>query len=175
MRISASFKAAFQTASDKVCADLAAALKAIPQVSKVRVENLTQGTGTLKAKVNFIYAEAKISAWLDREYLRPDSTSTYGAYEAADICFTGCHETVDAMITAVQAKYVGFLRQLADRIVTAPLGEANLNRTQILLMRQTALIDAGFDAEAKLMPNGDFRLIITHPRVKEPLKEIKVV
>lgn len=172
MKVSTSFKAAFQLAADKVCADLTAALKATPLVSKVTVENLTGGTGTLKAKVTFFYAEARVSAWLDRDYLRPDSTFTFSS--PSDIIFDGSHETVEAMIAAIRVKYVAFLKVLADRIVTEPLNEANLNRKQILLMRQTALIDAGFDAEAKLMTNGDFRLVISHEWIKTPLKEIKV-
>ena len=50
--------------------------------------------------------------------------------------------------------------------VQPKLNEPSLNRTQVLLMRQTALIDAGFDAETKLMANGDFRLIISHESIK---------
>lgn len=172
MRISSSFKAAFQVASDRVCADLTVALKAIPQVSKVTVENLTQNTGTLKAKVSFIFAEARVAAWLDRDYLRADNI--FRGNQAPDIVFDGAHETVEAMISAVQVKYVGFLHELIKRTLAKKLDEPSLNRKQILLMRQTDLIDAGFDAEAKLMPNGDFRLIISHECSKTPLKEVKV-
>lgn len=172
MKIRISYRAAFQVASDKVCADLTAALKAIPHISDVSVVNLTMGTGTLKAKVSFFYAEAAIGAWLDSSFLRSDSV--FRGFTTPDIIFEGAHETVDSMVAAIQCKYVGFLRVLLNRIVSEPLAEANLNRKQILIMRQTALIDAGFDAEAKLMPNGDFRLIVTHERVKTPLKEVKI-
>lgn len=168
MRISTSFRAAFQVCADKVCADLTVALKAVPKVSKVSVENLTQGTGTLKAKVTFYYAEALVAAWLDNIFLRNDN-----GWPVPDIALTRSHETVDSMIAEVQVKYTDFVSVLMRRVLEQPLNPT-LNRKQVLLMRQTALIDAGFDATAKLMPNGDFRLVITHECVKMPLAEVKV-
>ena len=167
MRISSSFNAAFQTASNKICADLSETLKATEQISKVKVENMTQ-TGGLKAKVTFFFAEARVSAWLDRYGLNP------GTDYPADIIFDGSHDTVASMIMAIRTKYAKFLSTFVDRVINEPLNDPSLNRKQLLLMRQTALIDAGFDAEAKLMANGDFRLVISHEFVRAPLREITV-
>lgn len=153
---------AFKHTTAQVCAQVTEELKAEPQVTKVAVENQSL-KATFKAKVRFTFAEARVFALLDLGGLRPDN---FSGGTAADIIFKGVHPSVASMIEAVRREYVGFLKELAKRIVTAPVDVGGLNRKQIVLLRQSELIDAGFNAECHLKRNGDFYITVTHDACK---------
>lgn len=162
MHIAKAFSVVFKTATDKFTAELTAALKKEPLVSCVNVENLSSARMTLK--LWFIYAGAKVSAWCDSQYISSDHV--WGTMDSVDIKFEGSHDSIASMIVAIRKKYPSFLQSYAVRIISEPLNEPTLNKKQIVLMKQSALIEAGFNVECEYMKNGDFKLIVTHDACK---------
>lgn len=172
MKVAESFDSAFKTATEKLCGELTAALKSEPFVSGCKVENLSTAR-TVKLKLSFVYAGAGISAWCDSNSIRADHWMS-GAMVSSDIVFNGAHETTASMFGAIKAKYPDFLKTLASRILAKELDTQTLKRQQVVLMRQSDLIEAGFNVECEYTKHGDFRLIITHDSCKGMLLNEKV-
>lgn len=169
--ISAVFAEAFEKASESLCSAVRNELAAIPQVSKVSINNLTGRTGRVKAEVKFTFGGAKVRAWLDNSCLRCDNIAGF-----SDIRFTGVHSTVNSMIAEVSKSYILYLKEYAKRIATLEekYDHVILSRKQRLLMLQQEFIDAEFDAKVKVLANGAFRLMISHPAAKATLLEVEV-
>lgn len=168
---------AFALTAKKVCAFITSELKAHQKVTNVKVENTSTNT-IMSADVSFEFSGAVVSAALQGgqlkcAQLRSSFWLSSQQFERS-LSFSGRHDTVASMLSAVSHEYGSFVRKYADHLVNQPLGNPALNRKQIVLMRQTQLIDAGFDAETKLMANGAFSLLITHELDKKFRKEVVI-
>jgi hypothetical protein len=169
MNISECYQQQLKVTAAAMGAELKAALSANINVSKVAIENVITRQ-TLQLKLHFLYGSAKISAIVDKSSIW-SSTNAYGAGEDT-LVFPGTHSTIEAMLSVVQVKYHEFIKAKVLQIKLCD--DEALTRRQRLFMSQTNFIDAGYQAEVKVLSNGDYRLIISHEAVRGPLKEITV-
>lgn len=157
------------------CELIANELKAQPGVTEVRVENLS-ADGHIKGQVAFRYRGALVCAWFDKHSftnsnVATTSTSFWRVVANVDLTIDGQRTSVVDLIASLHPKYQAYLKRRVEKLEASDLPE-NLTRKQRAFMLQQLFLEEGYNADLRLLSNGEIRIIVGHPEIKTTIKEI---